>query len=190
MRTNKKATKLCDMRKTHWWDHSTITNKTFDCLICDQGQGRAKRVFTLIFISQVLLLSSVMKKRRILLRISLKSAHLYDDEKVAFERGGGGVFGRSLNFCSFEGTQIGATGHRSSKTPTMPHFHLTISYTSINSICFLLFSFYVMTSLATTVHISKQPYHIESPMATSWRIHSAYNFGMVHLTLVKYTDIL
>ena len=138
MRTNKKATKLCDMRKTHWWDHSTITNKTFDCLICDQGQGRAKRVFTLRFISQVHLPSSVMKKRRILLRISLKSAHLYDDEKVAFERGGGGVFGRSLYFCSFEGTQIGATGHRSSKTPTMPHFHLTISYTSINSICFLL----------------------------------------------------
>ena len=69
MRTNKKATKLCDMRKTHWWDHSTITNKTFDCLICNQGQGRAKRVFTLRFISQVHLPSSVMKKSRIISEI-------------------------------------------------------------------------------------------------------------------------
>ena len=172
------------MRKAHWWEHISITNKTFDCLICDQGQGRAKRVFTLRFNSQVHLSSSVMKKRRILLRISPKSAHLYDDE-----RGGrGSIWAISIS--------VPLKGLRLVQPGTGPQRHqrcrifISPSYTHSTSICFLLFSFYVMTSLATTVHIRKQLYHIESPMAKSWHIHSACNFGMVHLTFVKYTDIL
>ena len=170
----KKETKSCEMRKAHWWDHITITNKTFDCLICNQGQGRAKRVFTPRFISQVHLPSSVIKKSRILSEIC---TFVWQGKSCIWKRRRWSVWAISLflflwrdsDWCNRAPVLKDTNDAVFSSHPLT---HIALQFVSS------FFSFYVMTSL----HIRKQLYHIESPMATSWHIHSACNFGMVHLT--------
>ena len=143
MRTNKKATKLCDMRKTHWWDHSTITNKTFDCLICE---------FSPWYLFLRSSCSHQLWKRGAFCYAYLWNLHICMTMKKLHLKGEEGEYLGDLSI------SVPLKGLRLVQPGTGPQRHqrcrifISPSYTHSTSICFLLFP--LMTSLATTVHIS------------------------------------